>query len=79
VDNQDLVLFGYTFAGLSSDVREQIERIVEHQNQELPDHLLEELCIPDLQRALAELQCCNVRRLVRVVERACQEAESFQG
>ena len=78
MNNDDLISFGYAFAGLSSGVREQIERIIRAGN-ELPDDLLEELCVEDLRRAIEELSCCNVPRLVRTIDSALTQVVDYQG
>ena len=76
--NHELVQFAQTWRAIGSDAQEMIERIVEASHDELPENLLEDLDVRDLERALEELRCCNVPKLVRLVDNACQDARAYR-
>lgn len=76
MNNNELVFFGQTWKCIGNDAQDMIDRIVDASNldSELPEYLLEDLDVKDLERAREELSCCNVPSLVRLVDDAVTQA-----
>ena len=76
--NHELIQFADVWRSIGTINAEQIKLIIEVPYGELPDDLLRKLDLLGLERALEELRCCNVPKLVRLVDDACQAARAYK-
>ena len=75
--NYEIVNFGQTWKCIGDAAQGAIEQIVFYEHDELPGDLLKNLDVEDLERVLEELRCCDVPKLVQLVDGACQAAREY--
>ena len=76
--NHELIQFADVWRSIGTINAEQIQLIIEASDGELPDDLLRKMDLIGLARALEELRCCNVPKLVQLIDDACEDARAYK-